>query len=128
MPEECQDTEDGGNKDKDPYDLDLLPPALFKVVVEGCHLEDALAVGQLEIDPLEEAGQHLDDEHEARQHEEKQLACHDTAAHDDRSQEQGSGVTHEHFGGVVVVDQKAQDTTQESGTHATHRLAFYRLV
>jgi hypothetical protein len=47
--EVCNDAHDGGEERKDSYDLDFAPAALFKMMVDGRHLEKAFSVSQLEV-------------------------------------------------------------------------------
>ena len=84
------------------------------MVVQGGHLEEPLAVGQLEVTHLDNIGQRLQNVDDAYgdQHqghiEHKGQGCHCAA------QKQAAGVPHEHLGRVVVIDEEGCQPSRHS--------------
>ena len=88
-------------------------------MVQRRHLEDALAVGQLEVAHLDDVGQRLADVDDAHQNQHQRHIVGKGQRRHRAAQKQRPGVAHEHLGGVVVIHQKAQQTAhQRAGEHA----------
>ncbi|CAN4025041.1 Large polyvalent protein associated domain-containing protein, partial [Dysosmobacter welbionis] len=96
------------------HQLCLTPAGELQVVVQGGHLEEPLAVGQLEVTHLDNIGQRLQNVDDAYgdQHqghiEHKGQGCHCAA------QKQAAGVPHEHLGRVVVIDEEGCQPSRHS--------------
>ena len=84
-------------------------------MVQGRHAEKALSAGLFEIDYLDDVGQHLhhiDQAHHRDDHWQIQSKGH--PAHR-AAQEQGARVSHEHLGGVEVIDQEGGQPSGHGG-------------
>ena len=100
--------------------LRFLPSFELKVVVDGRHGEDALAVAQLEAAYLEDYGCSFHNEDAADDDEEDFLRGADRRHAEGAPQGQGAGIPHEDLGRVAVVPQEAQ-----AGPHHGHHEDAY---
>src|SRR5512136_2552612 len=103
--------EQGEDDAQDPEADDhlLLRPAReLEMVVEGGHLEDALALAHLEIGDLEDDRQRLQDEHPGHGEEQELLLDEQGDDGHGAAERKGPDVAHEHFGRVAVVPEEAE--------------------
>ena len=88
-------------------DLHLAPPAHFKMMMDGAHLKQSLSVGELEIGNLKDYRQDLRNIDDAqRQQQDRHIHAKCQCANH-TAQEQRTGISHKHLGGVKVPHQKA---------------------
>ena len=87
-----QQTEKRADGGEHRHDLRLLPATHLKVVVQGGHLEDALAVGQLEVRYLNDVGQRLADVDDAHQQQHQRHVVGEGQRRHRAAQKQGAGV------------------------------------
>ena len=84
-------------------------------MVDGRHLEQTLAVGQLEVADLQDDGQGLADVDDADQDQDQgHIQCEGQAA-DHAAQEQGAGVAHEDLCRMPVVEQVSDQAAHQCG-------------
>ena len=112
---EGQYAQQQGQAGKDTEQLVFAPAPHLQMVVQGRHAEKALSAGLFEIDYLDDVGQHLhhiDQAHHRDDHWQIQGKGH--PAHR-AAQEQGARVSHEHLGGVEVIDQEGGQPSGHGG-------------
>ncbi len=103
------------NRDAGEYQHDFLlaPTAHFKVVVDRRHLEQALAVGRLEVGDLQDNGQRFDDVDQADQQQDERHFTRKCQTRNRAAEKERAGVAHEYLGGMEVIAQEAQQRTRE---------------
>ena len=103
------------NRDAGEYQHDFLlaPAAHFKVVVDRRHLEQALAVGRLEVGDLQDNGQRFDDIDQADQQQDERHFTRKCQTRNRTAEEQRTGIAHKHLSRVEVIAQEAQQRTRE---------------
>ena len=82
-------------------------------MVDGRHLEQTLAVGQLEVANLQDDGQGLQDVDDAHEDQDQGQIQRKGQSTDHAAQEQGASVAHEDLGRMPVVEQVSDQTAHQ---------------
>src|SRR5687767_4755198 len=99
---QAEQREDHRHDEKAGDDLRLAPSNQLEVVVDGRHLEDAIA-RELERGDLDDHRERLDDEHAAHNRQQQFLLDEDGDRAQGAAERQRADVAHEDVGGVRVV-------------------------
>ena len=83
------------------------------MVVDGSHLKQPLAVGQLEVAHLQNHGHGFHDVHEAHHDQNQRHIQRKGQSADHTAQKQGAGIAHEDLGRMPVVAQVSDQTAQQ---------------
>ena len=117
----CQQAECYRNACEGKHNTHLAPAAQLQMVVQGRHTENPLAVGELEIAHLNDIAHGFGDIDDPHQHQDQRNIQGKRHSAHRAPQEQGSGVPHEHLGGVEVIHQEAQQTSCQRPGENAHR-------
>ena len=83
-------------------------------MMDGRHLEQALAVRCLEVSDLQDDRKGLDDVDETDEQQDERHIARESHACDRAAEKQRTGVAHKHLRRVEVVDQKAEQAAGQS--------------
>ena len=106
---DVQDTErnaDGRDQRKEAVDLDFPPAAHLKGVVDRRHFEDTLAVGQFEINTLDDHRHGIPDVNDAEKEHQFRPVHDERQRRDQAAEKHAARVAHEHPGRIKVPDQE----------------------
>lgn len=87
------------------------------MMMNGSHLEDALAVSYLEIADLEHVGRALYNIYYTRQEQNKRTVERIRDSNDHAAEEHRACVAHEHLCGVVIPDEESDASADKYARH-----------
>ena len=82
-------------------------------MMDGRHLEEALAAGCFEIQYLNDVGQGFDNVHDTHQHQNQRHSVGISHGADGTAQEQRTGITHKDLGRVLVKQEEGEQTAAQ---------------
>ena len=85
---ECQSTKQKLNESENNAYFDFTPSTFFKVMVNGCHFENALAVGKLVVNGLQKRRKQLHNVNRANKEEQERLLGLEDSSHNQCSQKE----------------------------------------
>ena len=89
-------------------------------MVNGAHLKDALAMGQLKVAALQHHRADLDNINNAEQHHKEGQPGAKGQRDDHAAHKKGAGIAHEYLGGVMVPEQEADAAAAQCPRHDAH--------
>ena len=102
------ESDSGGEKD----DGRLLPAAFFEMMVDGCHFEKALTVGELKITYLQDNRRGLDHVDDTDDKNDEGTFCKKSESCRKSAEKERACVSHEDAGGIPVVNEEAKASAE----------------
>ena len=100
---------DGGSND---HDLAFVPAAFFKMMMDGCHFEDAFFEKLIRAD-LQNNGNGFDDIDKSYKDDEKRILAKESQSRYHAAEKERTRIAHENAGGIPVINEKADHGTEQ---------------